>query len=311
MPYAILRFKKHPRGTVSHMENHNERKKEKYKSNPDIDTERIKNNYHLIKPDGTYHQEINRRIKAAGCRVRKDSNLMIETLITASPEFMKELSEEQQREYFMHALTFISAEVDAKNIFSAVVHMDESNPHMHLCFTPITPDNRLSAKIIMGDPKKLSEWQDKYHAHMSAKYPSLERGIPANISKRKHLPVRLFKQAKRLEEQMDGIRQALSDVTVFNAGKKREEALQMLAKWLPSAESFSRTVKKNEEEIKALEAANKSLEKQLEKKTEQLDSAFVDAALLRQTAEKQRKLLDKIPKELIDELKAVKKEKQK
>ena len=85
----------------------------------------------------------------------------------------------------------------------------------------------------------------------------------------------------------------------------------MLAKWLPSAESFSLTVKKNEEEIKALEAANKSLEKQLEKKTEQLDSAFVDAALLRQTAEKQRKLLDKIPKELIDELKAVKREKQK
>ena len=50
MPYAILRFQKRKAGGVAACERHNERKKEAYKSNPDIDMERSKNNYHLIAP---------------------------------------------------------------------------------------------------------------------------------------------------------------------------------------------------------------------------------------------------------------------
>ena len=53
MPYAILRFQKRKAGGVAACERHNERKKEAYKSNPDIDMERSKNNYHLIAPPST------------------------------------------------------------------------------------------------------------------------------------------------------------------------------------------------------------------------------------------------------------------
>ena len=42
MPYAILRFQKRKAGGVAACERHNERKKEAYKSNPDIDMERSK-----------------------------------------------------------------------------------------------------------------------------------------------------------------------------------------------------------------------------------------------------------------------------
>ena len=42
MPYAILRFQKRKAGGVAACERHNERKKEAYKSNPDIDMERLK-----------------------------------------------------------------------------------------------------------------------------------------------------------------------------------------------------------------------------------------------------------------------------
>ena len=50
MPYAILRFQKRKAGSVVACERHNERKKEAYKSNPDIDVERSKDNYHLLSP---------------------------------------------------------------------------------------------------------------------------------------------------------------------------------------------------------------------------------------------------------------------
>ena len=117
MPYAILRFQKRKAGSVAACERHNERKKEAYKSNPDIEVERSKDNYHLVPPPRyTYKKEINRRIAEAGCKVRRDSVMMVETLITASPEFMNSLPKAEQTEYFMRALNFISERVGKQNI---------------------------------------------------------------------------------------------------------------------------------------------------------------------------------------------------
>ena len=127
MPYAILRFQKRKAGGVAACERHNERKKEAYKSNPDIDVGRSKDNYHLVNPPRyTYKKEINRMVAEAGCRTRKDSVMMVETLITASPEFMNSLPPEEQKAYFQTALDFISEHVGKKNILSAVVHMRET-----------------------------------------------------------------------------------------------------------------------------------------------------------------------------------------
>ena len=127
MPYAILRFQKRKAGSVAACERHNERKKEAYKSNPDIDMERSRENYHLVAPPRyTYKKEINRMTGAAGCRVRRDSVMLVETLITASPEFMHSLSPAEQRAYFAAALDFVSGRVGKQNIISAVVHMDET-----------------------------------------------------------------------------------------------------------------------------------------------------------------------------------------
>lgn len=40
------------------------------------------------------------------------------------------LPPEKVRRYFERALGFLQQEVGAENIFSAVVHMDENNPHI-------------------------------------------------------------------------------------------------------------------------------------------------------------------------------------
>ena len=87
--YAIMRFAKYKGPEIGNIEAHNERTKEKYASNPDVDTSRSKYNFHLVKPPGKYRAESERQIAAAGCRTRKDSIRMIETLFTASPEFFK------------------------------------------------------------------------------------------------------------------------------------------------------------------------------------------------------------------------------
>ena len=64
MPYTILRFKKDKGGAIAGCERHNERKKEAYKSNPDIDITRTKYNYHIIQASKyTYGRKIKELIK--------------------------------------------------------------------------------------------------------------------------------------------------------------------------------------------------------------------------------------------------------
>ena len=194
-PHAILRFAKHKAGPAGALEAHHERTKEQYASNPDIDTSRSKDNFHIIQPAGKYRREIDRRIRAAGCRTRKDSTMFVDTLITASPEFFTGRSRKEVQAYFTEAVAFMEKKVGRGNIFSAVVHMDEKTPHLHLCFTPITEDGRLSAKEILGNRAQLSQWQDEFHAHMKKAFPVLKRGESALVTKRKHIPTWLFKQS--------------------------------------------------------------------------------------------------------------------
>ena len=56
----------------------------------------------------------------------------------------------------------------------------------------------------------------------------LERGESASKTGRKHIPTRLFKQAVNLSEQARAIEATLDGITLFNAGKKKEEALSLL-----------------------------------------------------------------------------------
>lgn len=104
--YAIMRFAKYKGPEIGNIEAHNERTKEKYASNPDVDTSRSKYNFHLVKPPGKYRAESERQIAAAGCRTRKDSIRMIETLFTASPEFFKGKKQAEIRVFFEEALHF-------------------------------------------------------------------------------------------------------------------------------------------------------------------------------------------------------------
>jgi hypothetical protein len=166
----------------------------------------------------------------------------VDTFIGGTPEFLAKMQPAGQKEYFTQALEFMKKEVGEQNIISAIVHMDEKTPHMHLCFTRITEDKRLSAKEIIGNKPKLVEWQDRFHTFMAQRWLKLERGEPASETKREHIPVQLFKQAQSLDKQLAGIEEMLSDVNVFNAAKKREEVISQLAKWLPKVQSFERQI---------------------------------------------------------------------
>ena len=309
MPYAIMRFAKRKGGPASALEKHHERQKDRYASNSDIDRNRSHLNYHLVEPQMKYYAEIQSRIERAqrknpNLKVRKDSVKFIDTIVTASPEFLAELSEEKVRRYFERALEFFKTEVGAENIFSAVVHMDERNPHMHLCFVPLTPDNRLSAKEVIGGREKLVEWQDKFHDFMSAEFPSLERGESAAVTKRKHIPTWLYKQAHRLTEEMVLIQQELERTGPLNANKQREKVLKLLERWYPQVNAFEDKLKPYDDQLKLMRYSETVLRNQVEQAQWELQQERQEGLSLIYELREYRDFLRSIPEEVLEELKA-------
>lgn len=299
--HAILRFTKHKAGPAGALEAHHERTKEKYASNPDIDITRSKDNFHIIQPEQKYRREMENRIKAAGCRTRKDSTMFVDTLITASPEFFEGRNKKEIKAFFVEAVDFMERKIGKGNIFSAVVHMDEKTPHLHLCFTPITEDGRLSAKEILGNRAQLSKWQDEFHAHMKKQFPILKRGESALVTRRKHIPTWLFKQSVNLVKQQKAIEKAISEVTLVNAGKKREEILTMVAPYFSRLEGHLGQMKKYQATIDYLTQENTSLKKEVA--DEKSIQKQLEAARLKQENEQLRRFVDNIPQELMKELK--------
>ena len=306
MAYAILRFAKHKGGASKALSAHHERTKEVYASNPDIDAERTKQNFHLVTPRWSYEQEIRHRIRMAGCRVRRDSVKFVETLITTSPEFAK-AHEAEMPEYFERALGFLKERVGEENIFSAVVHMDEKTPHLHLCFVPLTKDNRLSAKEILGNKKRMIQWQDDFYACMAERWPELERGAPAVETKRRHLTPQWYKKVTAMDAKLERLETALNDINVFNAGKKREEAIATLKQLLPQVESFQTEIQRMQAAADAAQHQQRRSDRENETLKDELTAERRKSAeqrakltVLEERYKRAEKLLSKLPREMIE-----------
>ena len=266
--YAIMRFAKYKGPEITNIEAHNERRKEKYASNPDIDLTRSKHNFHLIEPSQRYRAEAERQISAAGCRTRKDSVRLVEVLFTATPEFFQGKKLPEIRQYFEEALHFLEQYQAKETIISAVVHMDEKTPHMHLSFVPLTPDGRLSAKEIVGNKKKLTWWQDKFWEHMVAKYPDLERGESASQTGRDHIPPRIFKEMTHLTQQRQKLDQLLTGIGPLNGKKRAAEISELLDGYIPAVEKMRTQLKKYSTAFTSTKAENEKLKKKNKKLSE-------------------------------------------
>lgn len=177
MSYGIIRVAKFNSSAVRGIQIHDEREKDKSHSNPDIDFTRTKDNYTLKeRPNKIYNQVIKERIESLNLKkaVRKDAVVMCSFVVTSDRDFFDNITLEQEKAYFHKAYNFIKEKYGEENIISAEVHKDETTPHLHINFIPVTKDNRLSAKSLF-DRKSLKQLQDDFHQQVSIEF-GLERG---------------------------------------------------------------------------------------------------------------------------------------
>ena len=227
----------------------------------------------------------------------------VDTLVTVSSEFAK-AHDAEMPEYFNRAFEFLKERIGEENIISAVVHMDEKTPHLHLCFVPLTKDGRLSAKEILGNKKNMIRWQDDFYACMAERWPELERGTPAVETKRKHLTPQWYKKVTAMDAKLEKLETALNGINVLNAGKKREEAVALLAQLLPEVESFQAEIQRMQQAAEAAQRQQQHSEEEVAdlqtELREERNFSFqqrVHISTLESRCRKAEKLLEMLPAE--------------
>ena len=223
-------MEKYHKTDIIGVEQENERDENYQADNPQIDPTRTRQNYNIIKRQRSYTQFINDKIAALDLptKVRKDAVLMCSFVVGSDRAFFKNLSAREQQQFFVGCTRFFAERYGEDNIISAVVHMDETTPHLHLNLIPIA-DGRLSAKTLFGR-KELQSLQTDFHAAVGRKW-NLQRGREG--SQAKHLSTAEFK-AKKIVEQASGepdrrLRSARlhADDIVEQANDQADHKLQM------------------------------------------------------------------------------------
>ena len=175
--YAIMRCAKlKTLGSVAASLQHNFRERETLNA----DASKTPDNEHLI--TSTTDKAMGMLRDKLPEKRRKDAVVVVEYLLTTSPEWAKNASEDDQKRFFERSMRWLQDKYGNENIIAATIQRDETTPHLSAFVVPITRDGRLSAKEYIGNKSKMSADQDTFAKAVSEL--GLERGIRG--SKAKH-----------------------------------------------------------------------------------------------------------------------------
>ena len=212
---------------------HNKRDKKAYKSNPDIDITKTKNNIDIVPLSEKYSQGFYNLVKdykkeyeekqlttredrrKSFDKMLDDSNSVVadELMFTSDNDFFKDMSKKDIKKWADTCMDFVYKDLGytKEQVLHATVHMDEKTPHLHCVVVPLikkfdkrtnTKKYTISKKHYMKSGAYISELQDKYWQRMNDKGFKLERGI--KNSDNEHISIKEFKKiTRKLDNRME------------------------------------------------------------------------------------------------------------
>lgn len=205
--FYVMRIEKRKKQDISGIQKENNRTAAEY--NNRVNREQSELNLPLIQSNN-WMQDIRAEIERAGARTRSNSVIALDTLYTASPTFFEGKTQKQTEDFFRDCLQF--HQLHFGHIVSAVIHYDETTPHLHVVSVPLTADGRLSAREIVGNKQNLSRLQDEFFEQIGKDY-GLERGTRSDgQEKRKHISAQ-EKRVRELEQQVSNLSERVERLT--------------------------------------------------------------------------------------------------
>lgn len=242
--YAITRVEKRKKQDVAGIQieanrdrkiDHEQKGREFYLS--DINWAKTDDNIHL-KKSKNWTKYINNQLAKNGIdNYRKDAVMMLDGLYTASPEFFDNKSKDEMINFFKDCYNFhvkYYCGGDESLMINAVIHLDETTPHMQLASVPILHDleqnkNVLSAKRIMGNRGDYRQKQDSFFKEVGQKW-QLDRGEKSDPKAKREHKEKLQYEVERLtkESEMLSIKMQAKMEAFENAKSQMEKLTQRL-----------------------------------------------------------------------------------
>lgn len=119
----------------------------KYKG--EVDLAKSVDNAYLVKSDD-WNKSVDDTLSKYGVKESRNSVVLVTSVYTASPEWFKEHPEQTARDYFEACLEY---ERRTKGeVISAVIHYDETTPHMHVATVPVVEvQDEVCVPVVMKD----------------------------------------------------------------------------------------------------------------------------------------------------------------
>ena len=278
MSYAIVRNEKLTRNEAKGRYVHNERKTKGH-TNKDIDPERTHLNYYFKKNELSYINEFDKLRKKNDLKghIKSNSIILCEMIFTSDKEFFDNIGEQETKRYFEESYKFVCnyKNLGQENIISAVVHLDEGTPHMHLVFVPVvhTKDkegndiDKVCSRDFWKGRDSYRTLQNNFHDYIISKGFELERGIEVEQTGAKHEKIEDLKKLTNFENTkkvLDNIKLELPDVPDINDIKIIKLNREKVEKEI---------IKPKDKLINELYQDNKNLYRELSKQVNLVDKA--------------------------------------
>lgn len=237
-------------------------------------------NYYIKKNELTYTKEFDKYLKENNvqCHLRSNSIIMCQMIFTSDQVFFDKIGEKETKRYFDECYKFICGykNLGERNIISAVVHLDEGVPHMHLMFVPVvhTKDkdgndiDKICARDFWKGRDSYRKLQDAYFNHVKSKVFDLERGMFVEDTNRKHYSVEEYKNITNYENTKKILKEMklelpevpdINEISKFSI--KRDDKI------------LKEIIKPKDDLIKELYKDNLALNKELSKQAKVVDEA--------------------------------------
>lgn len=225
--FCIMRTEKRKRTDITGIQKENTRTATEYnnKVSPGMDVFNV-----VLKESNNWLQDIDNEIKAAGAKTRSNSVVALDTIYTASPNFFQGKTNQQNDDFFKDCLQFHQEHFG--HIISAVIHYDETTPHLHVVSVPLTKDGRLSARDVIGNKSKMSKTQDSFFEQVGRGY-GLERGMQIDgqekkqhISAQEHELREIKQEIAKEKEHLEAIEHS-EETARTRAQKARQTATEL------------------------------------------------------------------------------------
>lgn len=279
MSYAIIRNEKLTRAQAMGAYKHNERKTKNH-SNKNIDSSKTELNYYLKKNELSYIKEFDKTKEKYDLKgqIRSNSIIICEMIFTSDADFFNKIGQQETKRYFNESYKFICnyKNLGEKYIISAVVHLDEGTPHMHLIYVPVihTKDkvgneiDKVCSRDFWKGRDSYRNLQNDFYEYITSKGFELKRGLPSQETGRKHETIQDFKQITNFENT----KKVLENITLElpNVPKISDIKKVMLNR---DEKIVERIVKPKDDLILELHKENLVLNRELSKQANLVDIA--------------------------------------